>query len=492
MLFLPPEPSQGKVGADDYLIAHSPESLSGLLKTAWPFDPALDDHEAGIYWHLREVSSESATYDKLKALASLVPMLAKMSHLEAAGMLEKLKVLLGLRAKDLSGLAADVRAARRSKNQDEGQATVLADLADVRRIHPAIDFFSDFMSIGFRVDLPDNDVGLLLVISDAQGVKVEVAPEQIEMGGMVYQVKQGAPPFLRDVWGLDLLKAFIANPTYKRLYDDLKAIYQTNLDLPEPAYGLMAAWTVGTYFAHSFTAYPFLHFHGPKESGKSKSLEALRCACLNAWKGRDITSAALGDATDGLWGTLLLDQAEKLNSNENNNLIGLLADSYKKAGGRRRVVEITKNGRSVLEFSTYGPKAFASTKPLDPDLADRCVRIPMTRTRRKLPDLEGWEPVWGGLRDKLYRFALASFKNVRQYYEANSGSGTRIGELWRPILAVLLSMEVEEEEIEELSALCSWKRPRKDVMSPPAGNVSCWKCSERRLRPTTMNSIYSS
>ena len=153
------------------------------------------------------------------------------------------------------------------------------------------------------------------------------------------------------------------------------AVYKTFLDLPEPAYGLLEAWTVGTYYAHLFTAFPFLQFHGPKESGKSKTLEAMRCTYFNAWKGRDITAAALGDTSDGQRGTLLLDQAEKLNQEHEGNLIGLLADSYKKAGGQRRVVEITKAGRSILEFSTYGPKAFASTKNLDPDLRDRCVRV---------------------------------------------------------------------------------------------------------------------
>ena len=163
----------------------------------------------------------------------------------------------------------------------------------------------------------------------------------------------------------------------QELYNNACYGLKNYLDLLEPAYGLMVAWTVGTYFAHMFTAYPFLQFHGPKESGKSKTLEAERCVCFNAWKGRDITPAALGDTADGQRGTLLLDQAEKLNNEkETGNLIGLLADSYKKAGGQRRVVEVTKAGRSVLEFSTYGPKAFASTKNLDPDLADRCVKVP--------------------------------------------------------------------------------------------------------------------
>jgi len=345
-------------------------------------------------------------------------------------------------------------------------------LEDVHRLHPAIDFHGDSMSIGFRVDLPDNESGLLLVIYDGEGIKAEVAPETVTLGEQVYQVKSGAPPFLRDVWSLELLKSFMAHPTYpKELYNDLVATYKSFLDLTDAAYGLMAAWTVGTYYAHLFTAYPFLHFHGPKESGKSKSLEAMRCACFNAWKGRDITPAALGDTADGQHGTLLLDQAEKLNSDENNNLIGLLADSYKKAGGQRRVVEITKNGRSVLEFSTYGPKAFASTKPLDPDLADRCVRIAMTRTRQKLPDLEGWEPIWGELRDKLYRFALASFKNVHQNYGANSGNGTRIGELWRPMLAVLLTLGVDEREVQAIRQL--FMEAAQEGRHEPTG----WECT---------------
>ena len=401
VLFFPASPNGDKVGADDYLVKHGPESLTALLKTAWPYDPALNDHEADVSWHLRGITLTCSILDKLTALAPLAPILAKMAHLEAATMLEGLKAKFNLRAKDIKGLEDDIKRERKAQSKKGDTATpALTDLEDVRRLHPAIDFKDDFMTIGFRVDLPDNNTGLLLVISDGEGVRVEVTPETVEMDGQTYQVKPGAPAFLREVWGLDRLKAFIDRPTMpKSLYTDLVAAYKTFLDLPDAAYGLMAAWTVGTYYAHLFTAYPFLHFHGPKESGKSKSLEAMRCTCFNAWKGRDITSAALGDTADGQRGTLLLDQAEKLNSDKKmDNLIGLLADSYKKAGGQRRVVEITKAGRSVLEFSTYGPKAFASTKPLDPDLADRCVRIAMTRTRRRLPDLEGWEPVWKELR----------------------------------------------------------------------------------------------
>jgi hypothetical protein len=428
------------------------------MTTAWPFDPNLDDRAAEIAWQTRELTPESPLTDKLKVLSNLVPTLARMTETDRAAQLEELRERFKLRAADLTGLKADVKAARKAleaKGKRKGKDLEVKDLEESYRLHPAIDFPGEVMTIGFRANLPDNESGLLLVISDGQGVRAEVDPETVEIGDRVYQIKKdSAPPLLVDVWGLDRLKAFMARPTFPpKLYDDLVAAYKTFLDLPESAYGLLAAWTVGTYYAHLFTAFPFLQFYGPKESGKSKTLEALRCVCLNAWKGRDITAAALGDTSDGQRGTLLLDQAEKLNQEHEGNLIGLLADSYKKAGGQRRVVEITKAGRSVLEFSTYGPKAFASTKNLDPDLRDRCVRVPMTRTRKRLPDLEGWEPVWGELRDKLYRFTLAAFKDVQAHYEAIPGDGTRIGELWRPMLAVLKALGVGQGEIETIRAL---------------------------------------
>lgn len=233
------------------------------------------------------------------------------------------------------------------------------------------------------------------------------------------------------------------------LWEDLKAVLRTYLDLPEPAYGLLAAWAIGTYFCHAFAAYPFLHCYGPKNSGKSKTLEALWCVCFNAWKGRDITAAALGDTVDGQRGTVLVDQAEHLPE----HLVGLMADSYKRAGGKRRIIDTSNGGRSLLEFSTYGPKAFASQKRLDPDLEDRCIRIKMVRTRKPLPDLEGFEPVWKDLRDQLYRFALTHFLPVGLGYEGLSGNGTRVRELWRPMGGVLWALKVEETEVAAIREL---------------------------------------
>jgi DNA primase len=398
---------------------------------------------------------------KLSALLEpLKPKLAKLPGTELEGYLNLFKnktAFPGVNARFVEALRQEIQEIKKATQPGDTETkSTLQSLQTVPRIHPAIDFHEGFMTLGFRVDQDEDGDCLLLILSDSHQVKALVNPEEIECGGRTYRVRRGTPAFINGVWDLDSLRDFVQNSDSQRtLFGDLKRTFQTYLDMQEHVYGLMAAWVIGTFFAHLFTAFPFLHFHGPKECGKSKTLEALRCVCFNAWKGRDITAAALGDTTDGQRGTLLLDQAEKLDGSPENggNLIGLLADSYKKAGAQRRVVEITKAGRSTLEFSCYGPKAFASTKSLDPDLADRCVRIPMTRTRNRLPDLEGWEPVWADLRDKLYRFALTNFKDVRAHYQSVEGNGTRIGELWRPMQAVLLALRVEQREIEEIRLL---------------------------------------
>ena len=449
ILFLPPGEGGAKAGADDFLVVYGIKEFHGLLKTAWPFNPAWEDLESEVQWQSRELTPQTPNSQLLKALTNLATVLAKMGHLEVERVLGDLQTRLSLKGSDLSALRKDIKAARKVKEvslQKNIASKGLEDLKETPFLHPACDFANGHMIVGFRVHEPNGENGLILVVSDGDRISPYVNPEKIEIGGKTFRLKKtGTPPFIDDTWGLPNLKSFVKGPTKpKRLYQDIVGALHTYLDLPEPAYGLIASWIVGTYLCHAFNAFPFLHPFGPKETGKSKSLEVKRELCCNAWKGRDLTPAALGDTMEAMRGTVLLDQAEFLTD----HLIGLLADSYKKAGGRRRVVEITKVGRVVLEFSTYGPKAFASTKDLDPDLRDRCIQVPMTRTTKRLPDLDGSDNLWRTLRDKIYRFVLTAFKMVQQNYAASQGDGTRATELWRPLLAILKALDVPLGEIE--------------------------------------------
>jgi hypothetical protein len=155
------------------------------MTTAWTFDPNLDDRAAEIAWQLRELTPDSSLIDKFKALSNLVPILARMTHLEEAALLESLRVRLQLRKGDLAGLKADIKSARKSqeaKKKGKNKVQEVKDLEEGFRLHPAIDFLGDFMSVCFRVNLPESNTGLLLLISDGEGVRAEVNPETLEIG----------------------------------------------------------------------------------------------------------------------------------------------------------------------------------------------------------------------------------------------------------------------------------------------------------------------
>jgi len=291
-----------------------------------------------------------------------------------------------------------------------------SSLKMVKLIHGAIDFKQDGMNLGFNllVEVNKGPTALpLFIINDGNAYKKQVGGDKIALQQNNYFVEDGSVlPGLIDRWSLQSINSFISVPYYPPgIYDYIKKVLKGYLELPFTAhYGLITAWAIATYFAPLFPAFPFLLILGPKETGKSKILEILSQFVFNAYKVKSITEAALSDTTDGLRGTILFDQAEYLSK----HMTGFLADSYKRAGGRRRIVAWKNGTRFIRETSGYGPKGFASTRELDVDLTDRCCLINMQRTTMRLPDLFGEEPGWNKIRDALYRFLLCKWSAVYQ------------------------------------------------------------------------------
>ena len=214
---------------------------------------------------------------------------------------------------------------------------------------------------------------------------------------------------------------------------------------------MLAAWIVATYFFMFFSAFPFIFIFGRKGSGKSRLLDILEWLTFNATKTKGITLAALSDTVDGIRGVFLIDQAESLNNPSNEEIVGILADSYRRYGGRRRVVELRVTGRKILEFETYAPKVFASYKDIHFDLKDRCIEIVMTKTEVDFPDTAVHYSMWSDIRDTLYRLLLTRWKDVMQIYP-NTGKDmrNRTKELWRPIETILILEKVPEDEAREI------------------------------------------
>lgn len=327
-------------------------------------------------------------------------------------------------------------------------------------VHPSYEMNRNFMSLGFKETVvignkpTDRNIYLVSTI-DGRFYCTNEAVYQIGTQRLIFHERDRVLISIGDKWDKKRFLAFINNSSKPQgIYETIKDVLRRYIEFQsEATYGLITAWIIGTYFHRCFNAFPFLYFYGKKQTGKSRALEILTQLSFHAFKNRGVSIPALADTIDGQRGTFLMDQAETLSQKDNVNLLGQLADSYTIGGGKRRIVNITNKVRNVLEFETYGPKAFASTKEIDTDLKDRCIEIDMLRAEREYPYPEAFLPVWGELRDKLYRLLLTRWKEVREIYQdAGQGVTQRIRELWRPLDTVLILEDVPDEERQTIKA----------------------------------------
>ena len=331
-------------------------------------------------------------------------------------------------------------------------------------LHPALDYQNDVLSVGFSYtsnEMTAVPIHFLSVRGTHPTINKSAGFDR-EGVSYRYDTKPSVTlPSLEERWGVKAAKEFVEGnivpPTdlIETLASDARNYIGFESDIDSY---IIAAWAVGTYFHPLFNAYPFLSIKAPKGSGKSQCLGFLKQVCFNATKARP-SLAALGDTIDALCGTYLIDQADTLGQKGKEEMLDILADSYKKGGGTRQVMNMDKKtGRGVLQFKTYGPKAFASIHELPEDLRDRCIVVPLIRKNKPFGDPnDSWHD-WCKVRGLIYQSLLSKAHEAQNLYEAARATHGKNGghsisgrtlELWLPI-EVMLRLCGGESKIEDV------------------------------------------
>jgi len=326
--------------------------------------------------------------------------------------------------------------------------------------HPSYEIHEDFLNLGFREIRVENDILIernLYIISHDTTYMIN-HEKTLTLNGkkLFFNTKDRLLINIEEKWDKKRLLDFLNNPESPvNLYQEIKLLLKGYIEFQKEAfYGLVTAWIIASYFHRCFHAMCFLFFYGKKQSGKSRALDLLERLAFNAIKVKGISVASLADSIDGVRGTFINDQAESLSNPKNDEILGILTDSYTIGGGKRRIVQIIKQERRSIEFETYSPKVFASIKDVDTDLKDRCIYIPMVRATRDYPYPEAHLPVWGEVRDKLYRFLLTRWKEAKEIYtRTGEGVTQRVKELWRPIETILILENVAQDEQKAIKEL---------------------------------------
>lgn len=328
-----------------------------------------------------------------------------------------------------------------------------------RAIHPALDYLNGTTVVGFRerkrTDGKFVSTNTYLVFSPSKVTK-QSSPEVVSGDKRAYidddsklLVNLDEKMGRKEVDKLLDGPSISAHEAYQNIMEVYKKFFYLTKDLE---YHLITAWTIGTYFHRLFFSYPFLHIKAPKASGKSQLLSCLHKLCFNASKGRP-TVASLGDIISSTRGTILYDQADSLHNENNYEIREILTDSYKVDGGKRRVMDMSK-GRKLLEFETYSPKAFASTIELPEDLKDRCLLIPIVRTKEVYPTPDDQNADWPKYRAEIYSLLKVSsdveliMKLLIEEYRASKKLIGRDLDLWLPIETIMRFCEVPDQTID--------------------------------------------
>jgi len=214
-------------------------------------------------------------------------------------------------------------------------------------------------------------------------------------------------------------------------------------------YSFISLWCAGTYLFPAFPAFPYIQLTGEKGSGKTKTEDLLECVCFNALRMIDPTPAVLFRIVEALRPTLLLDEIEKMNTDEAKEVRGIINAGYKQ---RATVSRVEGEDRHIKFFHVYSPKCLAGIKGLGSVTEDRCITVVMSKPSqedsRQNRVVDPTDTEWAVIRDSFYRLPFSYGDKILQGLDEKSFPvwlRARDRELWSPLLHLALLVDGESD-----------------------------------------------
>jgi hypothetical protein len=163
-------------------------------------------------------------------------------------------------------------------------------------------------------------------------------------------------------------------------------------------------WIKLTWIAETLYTTPYLHFIGPKRSGKSRALEVLQFLCYKGILSANISPACIYHATQTYHPTLLCDEMDaytgKRKTDKQDDIQYILNSGYRRGLKALRMEE--HDGQKIMAaYDVFGPKALAGTDQLRDTTEDRCLPFYMTKNVKSKPIIINF-PKAKELRAKLH------------------------------------------------------------------------------------------
>ena len=207
----------------------------------------------------------------------------------------------------------------------------------------------------------------------------------------------------------------------KETFSEIRRIIQHYIDFSDDrTYDFLTCWIIGTYFYPIFSHYPYVHFTGPKGSGKSQCLHVLRCLCHNAKIAGSMTLAVQFRIIGALQPTLLFDEMENLGQTQHTELHRMLKYGFEKNGPQVWRMDMSGNRMEMNCWGVYCPRAFASIEGMEEVIASRSVQVIMERSfdeEIKNRTVNADDALWQELRDQLFLVTMSEGHSLKAIYD---------------------------------------------------------------------------
>lgn len=326
----------------------------------------------------------------------------------------------------------------------------LADFTHHGRIRPQLDFVGNRLVMTVPRMGYDPEKGLWtempwLITSDRDFFLL--CPKELTARGILSRIPLDDVS-VRPRYSGEVLKGFLEgewNGDLRGTFPLVRDVLKAHIDLRNPhQYDFLALWIMGTYMFGGFDAYPYVHFNGPKGTGKTTALDLISKLSFNGELTPNMSAAAQIRLLNSSSGTLCFDEGEKFQRKNLTDEREILLAGYKKGGTVLR--SVNRGGRWRPErYEVYAPRAFASQAGFEDVMASRTIKILMSRTTRNLVRIREAEAQ--AVRDACFLSAMTYGPMIRDVYmQMDDPSGIvpfagREYELFQPMFAIASATE---------------------------------------------------
>ena len=468
IITLPLESGKNKIDLNDYLQNHTKEDFENLMKSA----SDIVEFKIGITKKLKDSCKidNSELADRIKSILSHVASYDPIKQVQYKNMISK---ELNIPKKDINDFIKSVEPKHEETKQNDNPIIETINIMDIvvqpekepEWISPA-QVFTDkkayylvYMMTKENEEIPvfiTSDMEMLSYTKDTLDkedmvIKDMYIKKKITKDGILTFL---SPPTNRRRWGIsseydyNVFQWISDDPICNTInpflvYNKIKNHINKYVEFQEDKCydSFMALWVMHTYCFQLFDSCCYGFVHGIKGSGKSHTLDILDDIVFNSEKGDHFTEAAIYRSIEQDSCTLLVDEAEGLNKENENGIqtheLEIYKAGYKKKGSVSRCVPNGDDYR-VSKFSAYSPKFFGNIKGLEKVLEDRTVTIPIFRATKKITeyDYETIKKETAPIRNGLYVMSLKYWKEIKDIYrnlESVENLSNRHREIWKPI-----------------------------------------------------------